>query len=187
MEEQCSEEAKKKAEETLRKEWDLLNTSGLLSQIGCTAGPERIGRGTNKKPIYNMFKWKALMTGPKKTPYYGYLFEFEITYPENYPEKPPKVRCLTDIYHRNISASGDVCVASTKQRPQNPSEEEKKRAYWSEAGDINTVLLSIFFILGKPNPGDPYRSDLAKLYKENKAEYEKNAKDHCQKNARKIY
>lgn len=185
MEEEESE-AKKKAEEALRKEWDLLKTSGLLSQIGCSAGPERIGRGPNKKPIYNMFKWKALMTGPKKSPYSGYLFEFEITYPYNYPEKPPNVNCKTNIYHMNVSTSGNVCVASTKERPQYISENEKKN-YWTEAGDISTVLLSIFCILAKPNPRDPYRSDLAELYDKNPEEYEKNAKEHCQKNAKKIY
>lgn len=180
-------ESKNKAEKTLRDEWDLLKTSGLLAQIGCAAGPERIGRGENKKPIYNMFKWKAIMNGPKKTPYYGYLFEFEIDYPYNYPEKPPKVYCKTEIYHMNISTDGEICVASIKERPMNPTKEEIKKAYWSEARDISTVLLSIFCILGKPNPLSPFRSDLAKLYKENPSEYESKAKECCQKNAKQIY
>ena len=31
----------KTAEEIIREEWDLLKKSGLLSQIGCTAGPKK--------------------------------------------------------------------------------------------------------------------------------------------------
>ncbi len=176
-------EAKKKAEERLRKEWDLLKNTGLLSQIGCSAGPTIIGRKKDKKPIYDMFKWKALIKGPKKTPYDGYLFEFEINYPLNYPDKPPKVTCKTEIYHMNISSSGDVCVSSTKERPKNSDD---KNSYWKEAGDINTVLLSIFCILAKPNKDDPYRRDLAELYNSKKEEYIKNAVEFCKKNAKKI-
>lgn len=173
------EEKKKKAKEILTKEWDLLKKSGLLCQIGCTAGPQIIERKKNNegkmKPMYNMFKWNALMRGPKKTPYDGYMFKFEITYPENYPESAPTVTCKTNIYHMNISSSGDVCVTSIK---------EKKG--WAKAGDISTVLLSIFVILGKPNKESPYRSDLAELYINDKKKYEENAREECKKYAFKL-
>ena len=52
----------KTAEEIIREEWDLLKKSGLLSQIGCSAGPKKT------KGIYNMFLWNALLTGPKNSP-----------------------------------------------------------------------------------------------------------------------
>ena len=183
------DEAEKKKEEaikTLRKEWDLLKMTGLLSQIGCTAGPKMIRREGIKKPTYDMFEWKAMIRGPKKTPYDGYLFEFEIKYPENYPESPPKVICKTKIYHMNINNDGNVCVSSTKKRPLEPNENEKKTSYWEDAGDISTVLLSIFRILAKPNADDPYISNLAELYINNRQEYEKNVREYCQKYAKKI-
>ena len=172
-------EKKKKAKEILTKEWDILKNSCLLSQIGCTAGPQIIKRNKNDegkmKPIYNMFKWNALMRGPKKTPYDGYMFKFEITYPENYPESAPTVTCKSNIYHMNISSSGDVCVTSIKEKNG-----------WANAGDISTVLLSIFVILGKPNTKSPYRSALAELYKNDQKKYEENAREECKKNAIKI-
>lgn len=168
------EEKKRIALDILRKEWDSLKTSGLLYQIACSAGPQIIKR-ENRKPIYNMFKWNATMKGPKNTPYEGYFFNFEITYPETYPNDAPTVTCKTKIYHMNICTDGDVCVSSIKEKDG-----------WVKAGDISTVLLSIFVILGRPNTESPYRSDLSELYKKNKQEYEKNAREECKKYATQI-
>lgn len=161
----------KTAEEILRDEWDLLKKSTLLSTISCSAGPTRIGKGKT----YDMFKWNALMTGPKNSPYNGYMFKFEINFPKDYPNNPPIVKCLTDVYHMNINTSGDVCVSSIKDQGK-----------WSTIKDISSVLLSIFIIFSKPNPGSPYRREIAKLYKENYPEYEKKVKEYCAKFAIKI-
>lgn len=186
METKDNESKKALAEETLRKEWDLLKKTGLLCQIGCSAGP-RIIKREGKKPIYDMFNWNAFISGPKKSPYEGYLFKFEIEYPQDYPKKAPTVTCKSNIYHMNISSSGDVCVSSIK-----------KEGGWAQAGDISTVLLSIFCILAKePDQNaldSPYRSDLRDLYlkdKKNnieyyKTEYYKNAREECKKYGIKI-
>jgi ubiquitin-protein ligase len=157
----------KTPEDIIRDEWDMLKKSGLLSQIGCSAGPIRT------KGIYNMFKWKALMRAPKNSPYDGYLYQFEIEFPNDYPNSAPKVYCKTDMYHMNISTEGRVCVSSVKDE-------------WGKAKNISTVLLSIFIIFSKPNPGSPYRGDIAKLYSENIQEYERRVKEHCAKYALKI-
>lgn len=159
----------KTAEETIREEWDLLKKSGLLSQIGCSAGPQKT------KGIYNLFKWKALMTAPKNSPYKGYMFKFEIDFPQDYPNSAPKVTCKTDVYHMNISSSGDVCVSSIKNSND-----------WKTAHDISTVLLSIFIIFSKPNPNSPYKGDIAKLFNADYEQYVKNVKEHCEKYAIKI-
>lgn len=169
------EEQKKIAIDKLTKEWDLLKTSGLLSQIACSAGPQIIKRNNDRKPLYNMFKWNATMKGPKKSPYEGFLFKFEITYPPTYPNDPPTVTCKTKIYHMNISTDGDVCVSSIKEKEG-----------WVKAGDISSVLLSIFVILGRPNTESPYRSSLAELYIKNNQEYRNNAREECKKYATQI-
>lgn len=158
------------AEEKLREEWDLLKTSDLLCQLGCSAGPIKKSKG-----IYDYFKWNALISGPKNSPYKGYMFKFEITFKEDYPDSAPIVTCKTPIYHMNISLSGDVCVDSIK-----------KGKDWERAKDICSVLKSIFIILGKPYPQSPYRSDLAQIFEKSKEEYEKNVREECEKSAIKI-
>lgn len=159
----------KSAEEILREEWDLLKKSGLLSQIGCSAGPKKT------KGIYDMFLWNALIRAPKNSPYSGYMFKFEIKFPSDYPNSAPIVTCKTKIYHMNIHKNGDVCVSSIKEGNK-----------WKTARDISTVLLSIFIIFSKPNPNSPYRREIADLYQSNYEEYEKKVKEDCANNAIKI-
>ena len=154
------------AEDIIRGEWDLLKQTGLLTQIGGSAGPQKC------KGIYNMFKWNALMFGPKNSPYNGYMFKFEIEFPTDYPNSAPRVFCRTPIYHMNINTDGKVCVASITNNNE-----------WKKAGNISAVLLSIFMILNRPNPGSPYRDDIATLYKENREEYNRKVKEHCAQNA----
>jgi ubiquitin-protein ligase len=171
MEPQNEEETKSLAIEILRSEWDSLKKSGLLCKIGCNAGPQILKR-ENKKPIYNMLRWNATIKGPKKSPYEGYMFKFEIIYKPTYPKEAPTVTCKSNIYHMNISTDGDVCVTSIKEKDG-----------WAKAGDISTVLTSIFVILSKPNIESPYRSKLRDLYVENKELYNKNAREQCEKYA----
>ncbi|KAI6243798.1 putative ubiquitin-conjugating enzyme protein 17 [Aphelenchoides fujianensis] len=60
---------------------------------------------------------KVLITGPSKTPYENGLFEFDVFFPSNYPNSPPKVSFLTTgggqiRFNPNLYADGkDLPVA----------------------------------------------------------------------------
>ena len=121
----------------------------------CSAGP------IDKEDIY---KWEATIMGPDGTPYRGGVFKLSIDFPTNYPFKPPKIRFLTRIYHPNINSSGGICLDILKDN-------------WSPALTVSKVLLSITSLLSDPNPDDPLVPEIAKIYKNNKAKHDENARN----------
>ena len=119
----------------------------------------------NAGPINeNIFKWYGTIIGPSDSPYSGGLFELVISFPENYPFKPPKVKFQTPIYHPNIDKYGNICLDTLGNN-------------WSPALTIIKVLLSISSLLTDPNPNDPLDKQIADIYNNDIEKYKKNARE----------
>lgn len=59
---------------------------------------------------------KALISGPKGTPYECGLYEFDIMFPQNYPNSPPSVLLVTTgggrfRFNPNLYSNGKVCLS----------------------------------------------------------------------------
>jgi len=126
----------------------------------CSAGP--VGD--------DLFVWQATILGPTDSPYAQGVFFLTITFPTDYPFKPPKVAFTTRIYHPNINSNGSICL-------------DILRAQWSPALTISKVLLSICSLLTDPNPDDPLVPEIARIYKTDKEKYTKLAKEWTSKYA----
>ena len=136
---------------TLTKELEQLRNEPIYT-CGVTVG------AINNDP----FHWNITMLGPKNTPYEGGLFNIIADFPENYPDKGPKMRFVNKMYHCNIDAQGNICISTLSK--------------WKPKSNMSEVLPIIFALFFMQNPDSAFDSRKSNLYKTNRAEFDKNAK-----------
>jgi len=78
----------------------------------------------------SLFHWEAVIFGPDDTIWEGGCFNLTMEFPEDYPNKPPKVKFLTKMFHPNIYSDGSICLDILKTT-------------WSPVYDVSAVLTSI--------------------------------------------
>ncbi|GLH15758.1 Ubiquitin-conjugating enzyme E2-17 kDa [Gryllus bimaculatus] len=109
---------------------------------------------------HNVMEWNAIIIGPGDTPFEDGIFRLTLKFTELYPNEPPKVRFLSEIFHPNVYCDGSICLDVLGE-------------HWSPAYDATTILLSIQSLLGDPNPNSPANYEAATLFIENIKEYRK--------------
>jgi ubiquitin-conjugating enzyme E2 A len=108
----------------------------------------------------NLFQWNATLIGPDESPWEGGIYTLRLQFPDQYPDKPPRVRFLTEMFHPNIFADGSLCLDIIQDK-------------WKPIYTVSSILSSVQSLLCDPNTDSPANVDAAKLYKENKKEYNK--------------
>jgi ubiquitin-conjugating enzyme E2 A len=108
---------------------------------------------------------------------------------EQYPNKPPLVKFISQMFHPNVYATGELCLDILQNR-------------WSPTYDVAAVLTSIqryvasktrppislftcshilFSLLNDPNTGSPANVEASNLYKDNRREYTKRVRETVEK------
>lgn len=100
-------------------------------------------------------------------------FGLLVTLPTDYPFKPPVVRFTTRIYHPNVTndSLGNICLGILK--PEN----------WKPSTKVSAVLEAVRQLLAEPAPDDPLEDRIAEEFKNDRATFEKKAKDQVDKYA----
>lgn len=118
----------------------------------------------------DLLNWTAYIEGPPDSSYEDGRFKINISFPDKYPFRPPKLFFETPIFHPNIGKKGSICLDILQNN-------------WSPALSITRVLLSLLSLLTDPNPDDPLRGDAASLYNNDKEKYDKRVRKEVKKYA----
>ena len=99
----------------------------------------------------NILLGKALIIGPKNTPYENGFYLFNFQFPSNYPHSPPKVTFHTNDgitrMNPNLYRNGKVCISILNTW---------KGDQWSSCQTITSVLLTLCIVLNeKPLLNEP--------------------------------
>ena len=115
--------------------------------------------------IIDLNSLTCVIKGPSDTIYENGTWKVSITFPKNYPFKSPSIGFLDKIYHPNVDySSGSICL--------NVLNEE-----WQPIYTIKHIIETFLpQLLTYPNPDDPLNIEAAKLYNENKIQFERQVK-----------
>lgn len=69
----------------------------------------------------NMLEWKCLLEGPADSPYKLGKFPVNISFPKEFPFKPPIVKFTVKVYHPNVDDDGSICLGMLKTDAWKPS------------------------------------------------------------------
>ncbi|KAK1256096.1 hypothetical protein MKX07_008355 [Trichoderma sp. CBMAI-0711] len=148
--------------------------------------------GVSASPIPdNVMTWNAVIIGPADTPFEDGTFRLVMQFEEQYPNKPPQVKFISQMFHPNVYATGELCLDILQNR-------------WSPTYDVAAVLTSIQrygslrdlmtiyltvvvhlltpsvlcrSLLNDPNTGSPANVEASNLYKDNRKEYTKRVRE----------
>jgi len=120
----------------------------------------------------NILLWQGLIV-PENPPYNKGAFRVEISFPPEYPFKPPKIMFRTKIYHPNVDEHGRVCLSMILPD------------HWKPATRTEQVIHALVTLVNEPEPDHPLRNDLAEEYTRDRKRFMKNAEEFTKRHAEK--
>lgn len=87
--------------------------------------------GVSASPVAdNVMTWNAVIIGPSDTPFEDGTFRLIMHFDEQYPNKPPGVKFISQMFHPNVYATGELCLDILQNR-------------WSPTYDVAAILTSV--------------------------------------------
>ena len=100
---------------------------------------------------------------PDEGLYAGGAFLFRVDIPQSYPHDPPKVKCLTRLFHPNIDLNGNICLNILRED-------------WKPVLTITSIVYGLNFLFLAPNPEDPLNKEAASMMTQQAEHFERKVK-----------
>ncbi|KAI8960728.1 ubiquitin-conjugating enzyme/RWD-like protein [Daldinia sp. FL1419] len=130
----------------------------------------------------NILRWRlGLIVLNPESAFNGGYFKAEMTFTEEYPYQPPTFRFLVPIYHPNIYPDGKLCISILHTPGEDIMSGEQASERWSPLQGVESVLRSVLLLLDDPEINSPANVDAGVTYRDNRAAYNKRAREIVEK------
>jgi len=120
----------------------------------------------------NLFDWNVWIQGPPGTEYEGGIFQAKMTFPDEYPNAPPKMKFVSDFWHPNVYPDGTVCI-SILHTPDPMNQQEREEETWRPIQTVESVLVSVCSMVSDPNFSSPANVDASVELRKKPGDYKK--------------
>lgn len=120
----------------------------------------------------NLFEWQVYIQGPPGTDYEGGIFKCIMNFPDEYPNSPPKMKFVSDMWHPNVYPDGGVCI-SILHVPDPMNQQEREEETWRPIQTVESILVSVCSMLSDPNFSSPANVDASVELRKKPVEYKK--------------
>ncbi|RXM96575.1 Ubiquitin-conjugating enzyme E2 G1 [Acipenser ruthenus] len=107
----------------------------------------------------DIYKWEVVIIGPQDTLFEGGFFKAYLTFPYDYPLRPPKMKFITELWHPNVAKNGDVCISILHEPGEDKFGYEKPEERWLPIHTVETIMISVISMLADPNSDSPANVD----------------------------
>ena len=133
----------------------------------------------------DLFTWTVWFSGPSGTYYHPGQYKAVMTFPNEFPFKPPEFRIVSSIWHPNVYDDGKVCISILHEPGEDAMNSlETALERWTPVQSIGAVMVSIVSLLADPDPaeaGAPANVEALSMYRKNKDAFIKKCKENAQK------
>jgi ubiquitin-conjugating enzyme E2 I len=126
--------------------------------------------GKNPDGSLDLMNWTVGIPGKDGTLWEGGTYPITVSFPPEYPSKPPKCKFDAGFYHPNVYPSGTICLSIL-------NEDED----WRPALTMKQLVLGIQELLDTPNLNSPAQSDPYYSFKKDRPLYDRKVKEQAKK------
>ncbi|KAL4497386.1 hypothetical protein ABPG72_011321 [Tetrahymena utriculariae] len=145
----------------IQKQLDMVNKN---SDLNVSVGLEK----------NNLFEWNICFEGPQDSLYEGGFFQAVLSFPDNYPDMPPKMKFITEMWHPNIYPDGTVCISILHSPGVDQfNQQEKETERWRPVLTAEDIIISVISMLMDPNTESPANIDASVQFRDDRENYKK--------------
>ena len=122
----------------------------------------------------NLYDWEILIMGPDGTLYEGGFFKARLVFPSDFPNMPPTMTFISEMWHPNVYQNGIVCISILHPPGEDAfNAQESADERWRPILGVEQILISVISMLSDPNDESPANLDAAVMWRNDKAAFKK--------------